>query len=104
MIKRMEKISKGKSRVLFCVGLVITFSFWTTMLWSQDIFIDSGAHEDTQILVGPHAGIKGYVDDMYIESGPGNDTFIGVYPEENTPSNPDLDTLIITPEIFFKER
>ena len=100
----MEKISKGKSRVLFCIGLVLIFCFWANLLWAQDIYIDSGAHEDTQILVGPHAGTKGYVDDMYIESGPGNDTFIGVFPEQKAPSSPDLDTLIITPEIFFKEK
>lgn len=101
----MVQTSKVKSKLLMCAGLLLVFFFLVPMVWAQDIFIDSGVDQDTQILVGPHAGTQGGLDDLTLESGPGNDTFLFVTPTPDYPdSDPDIETIIITPEIFLKEK
>lgn len=102
MIKPMIGASKVKSPCLFFI-VVIYILVFGVRVESQDIFMDSGPHQDTQFWVGPQAGSQGQVDGLSIESQ-GNASTWSITPRPEY-DHQDLvpEVIIITPEIFLEE-
>lgn len=101
----MVKTSKVKSSAWVYMGPILAILIMGSGAMAQDIMMESAPHQDTQILVGPDAGAQGRLDDISIDSEPGNDTLILITPTQKYPdSDMGIDTIIVTPEIFLKEK